>query len=398
MIRATVIPPPFTGDRQPPLSYMHQHHANLVRPQVRLVGLGFLLLTLGWLAALPAAAGDSGSDEGMISNILSTFGGWVHMGRDSATYDYYEALEHDAPEPIDKARAALAMAEVRWQAGKWWKAHEAYQHVATNYASLVPFDEVMEREFTIAKDHFEGNKGRFLFFHFSSNDKAIKIYDAILKVGPYSGVGARALYRSALLAVQEKDYEDAANRFHRLLTSYPESALSADARADLAQTLLTQAKDFDGDGTLAHEARGELDRFVARYPNHPRRAEVDTNRLAAQEIEASRLLFLGKFYQRPFHWQPAAAQRYLEDCITQFPRTESAREAAEQLAAMGRPLPAGTVLPPPVNLDSDYEAGGPGAPGSPAAVPKPKRYLDRADLKDKWLLPLEDLNPPQEQP
>jgi len=340
-------------------------------------------LVLGWpvSAAPPPPPGDPSDalpapDAGSSPAI---FGDWLlgllGQSENRATAKFYRAVELAASDPRDKARAALAQAEAFWRAGRWWAAYEAYRHVTTNYASLVPFDEVLERQFYLAREHFEGNQGRFLWFKLSSNAKAIEIYDHLLKVAPYSTAGTKALYRSALCEVAEKNYERASDRFNRLLTTYPESALSPLARADLAATLLRAAKDFDGDGTLSRQARTELDRFIAKYPEHPRANEAMENLRQAREQDAARLLFLGQFYQRPVHLKEDASRRYLEACIRDFPETTSATRAAELLAAAGHELPAD--LPRP-------------ALRPPAAGP-----TDPAQA-EKWLLPLEDLKAPGE--
>ena len=79
-------------------------------------------------------------------------------------------------------------------------------------------------------------------------------------------------------------------------------------------------------------------------PNYPRKAEVELILTSANEVEAARLLDLGKFYLRPSHLKPNAAKVYFQELQQKYPGTKSAWEAKELLdthaAFQNAPQPA----------------------------------------------------------
>ena len=309
----------------------------------------------GWEAEVPPEVLARG--DGLLSKLpkLNLFG----RSAASRGVRYYERIEKNSASVRDRARATLAQAELHFQAKDFWAAHECYKRALENYAGHVPFNDVLEREYDIATQHFQGRQGRVLFLRVSTNDKARQIYDLIVKAGPYAEAAPKALYQSGLLAVSDRDFDDAVDCFTRLISGYGDNPLAADARIDMAAALLLAAEDADGDGRRTLRGRRELQSFLARYPDHPRRPEAQEKMAAAAEIEGQRLLALAEFYLRPAHFREAAAREYLRQIVDELGATGAAKRAAELLAtppASGEP--AAAPLPEPAASDGPGPAGG----------------------------------------
>ena len=332
-------------------------------------------LALVAAAAPPVSEEDQGWEAQVPPEALERRGNlWLDLlklklfksSAEERTLAYYQGLERNSANRKDRARATLIQAELQLQAEEYWEAYQTYRRALTNYASFVPFNAVLSREFDIALQHFEGRKGRLLFVKFSTNDKALEIYDHILEVGRYSPAAPKALYQSGMISFMEGKLDEAIEKFTRLVTDYPRSALAPNARIELSSALLLAAAEADGDGALAAKARRQLRQVAAADPSHERIETVDGRLQAADEIEARRLLALAEFYRRPAHLRDASSRRYLNSIVTKYAKTSSARKAETILASLPAEGAAPTPAPPPVAAPKRPRP-------RPAAAPAPAR-------------------------
>lgn len=285
---------------------------------------------------------------------------------------YYRIIEKESVNLRNRARAIVAQGYCQMRLGEQWKAYKLFRRALDDYATFVPFEEVLDYEFQVAGQFF-GSKGKqVLGMRFSSDHMAAEIYDHIVEVAPYSRQAPEALYQSGVLTMNMRSYEESADKFRRLLNRYPRSEVAGAAYVALADVLLRAAEQGDGDGLKVREARRQLSRFFSRHPDHEGVARARELELQAAEIEAGRLLELARFYVRKHHRRAAAARRYLKEVITDYPGTASAAEAEELLAELG--AGDGGEAESSEEVDGAAEAndaGGGGGAGEAEAEPAP---------------------------
>lgn len=321
-------------------------------------------------------------------------------GKFKAARKTFELVEQRSLSSRERAHAILAQGDCLLREGNEYKAFQKYKKAVDNYSSFIPMQRVLESEKRIADKYFAGNFGRFLFFHYSTRDKAVEVYTAITKAAPYGPLAATCLNLAAQQLWDDKEYQQSVDKYAELVTKYPDYEHAADARLEYVHELLQYAAISDGDGLLIAKANTELDKFLKLYPTHARADEARALRAEAREIEAKRLVYLGEFYQRHDSTRLPAASRYLGRVIKDFHDTKAAPEAEAQkalvdakLAAANQPIP-GVDAPEGESGEGTTTTGTgtPGAPGFKPGVP----ILEGTRNSDKWLLPIPDLHPPKE--
>ncbi len=244
---------------------------------------------------------------------------------------FYKKIEKNSVNLNNKAKAVVAHGRCYEKMQKHWNAYIQYKRAVDEYANYIPFIEILDKEFSIANEFSKGKKDKFLFFSFSTNGKAIEIYEHIAQAGPYAAITPEALYRSGLLSLKIKDYDQAAANFTEIISRYPRSKFVADARIDFADALLRNAAEADGDGSLVRQAHKQLIIFFNRHKNHPRNDEAQKLLSSALADKAKNLLYLGQFYINQSHKRIPASKRYLGQVVADYQDTESARLAEKLL-------------------------------------------------------------------
>ncbi len=116
------------------------------------------------------------------------------------------------------------------------------------------------------------------------NEEAVSAFEAVLREGDNSRFAPFALNHLAAIALQRKDFDDAATLYERVAVTAQETSVGADALFANAHALMA-AQRFKA----AQEA---FTRFLNRYPSHPRSTQARAQRaiaLARQDRHAEAL-------------------------------------------------------------------------------------------------------------
>ena len=235
----------------------------------------------------------------------------------------YKKAAKKLEKPIFKADMLLKEAECYFEANKSQKAYDAFRALMKDYALYVPYDVVVERLRVLAQRFTEG-KG--IIFGIRDPETAIEIYFLILTDAPSIHVSLDDRLRLAGLLKKVGRNEEAIVVYQDILKM--DSTLD-DVRLDLAQLLMELCKQGDGDGSIRRTASRQAKMILDRNPDYSRKAEVELILATTNEVEASRMLELGKFYLRSGHLKPAAAKVYLQELMQKYPGTKSAWEAKD---------------------------------------------------------------------
>lgn len=293
----------------------------------------------------------------------------------------YERLEARSRVPEVRMQAVLCQAYLNLSLEKYYPAFEAFRRAVEVYGNIltdvqvpvrqqrpVSFPEVLQTEFNLAEEQFGPGKGKFLWWHYSTGDKAIIIYQHVAIAAPASPLAPRALLCCAQIATADGLEQKAIEFYSRLLSRYPHSPQAADARIGIADAYLGAAEVADGDGRLTHEAVRHLRLFLDEFPQDPRAEKAREVLARSQEVEARRLYRLASFYLKASHAAPAAARRYLVEIKSFYANTSVAPKAAALLAK----LPEEGAAAVPAGKSGGKAAAGPHLvtpPPLPGATP-----------------------------
>jgi outer membrane protein assembly factor BamD len=121
------------------------------------------------------------------------------------------------------------------------------------------------------------------------------------------------------------DHALASGQFDRLLRDFPASIYEADARFLLARCDDLQSHGAMLDQTETERAMGRYREFLGAHPDHPRAAEAQARLAALRDRLAEKRFKNGRLYVR--QRQYAAADRYLQSVIADFPESKWAASA-----------------------------------------------------------------------
>jgi outer membrane protein assembly factor BamD (BamD/ComL family) len=235
--------------------------------------------------------------------------------------------------------------------------------------------------------------GKASVLRIKNPELAIEVYESFLKVAMMGQHAPQDMLRLAALKEKVEDVDGAITTYRDLTKRFPTVPESAQARLDIARLLLKRSGRGYGDGRHLREAKFELQRVQKDTAGAERAAEAQTMQSTVSEAQASRLLALGKFYQRRYSYRPETSRRYLHDVIRFYPNTQAAAAAGVLLAK----LEPGYVPGHTGAVAGTMGANGELVSGTPEKVEpppeKPVRYLPaETEPVKKWLLPLEDLS------
>ena len=163
----------------------------------------------------------------------------------------------------------------------------------------------------------------------SGRSLAIDIYDEVAAVLPHHELGARALYAKARILYLSGDYSGSIEGFQLLIRRFPSTELAADSYVAISKVYAKRIVSEFHNPDLLSLGRINSRLFTEEFPEDPRQAEIEENLLLMEEHYAQGLYDAACFYQKK--GSADGARLYFEAVVRQFPRTQSARSAEQQL-------------------------------------------------------------------
>lgn len=221
--------------------------------------------------------------------------------------------------------------------GKIREAFDEYQILMENYSGrFANYDEVLARQFEIAKTVMNTRKGRVLFLPgFEAPERAIPLFEKIIQNGPRSPHAAEAQFLIGQAYENSFQYELAVVAYIATLHRYPNSPFAEGAAFGRARSLYAISKDYPNDQRALAEAWAGLMVFIRAFPNSDYRNEALDMRGVLLERKAQAAFDIADYYDRIAKRPDAALESY-QDFIRQFPDstlTARARERITQLAS-----------------------------------------------------------------
>lgn len=216
------------------------------------------------------------------------------------------------------------------------RAFKEYQRAMTLHPKQVNYDETLMRQ-TVIADRFLAGQWFKLWGYvpfFRSMDKTTKLYEDVVRNGPYHTTGPEAQLKIGTAREKQKDFPKAVKAYAKAADRYsdrPEIASEALFRAGLAYN--KEVKTAEYDQGVAGDAINTFNDFKALYPKDPRITEVDRI-ISALRVEQARSAFqTAKFYEnKRKNWQGAVV--YYNESLLKDPNSPFAGKAREKIAAL----------------------------------------------------------------
>lgn len=187
-------------------------------------------------------------------------------------------------------------------------AFNAYQQIIEKYPKSGQYDEVLWRQYEIANRFLAGEWFRLwnLVPLYPSMDETAKLYEKIVKNGPYSDVAPHAQLRIGAAREKQKNYADAVKAYDTAADRYHDQpVIAADAMYRIGYAWEKQADTAEYDQGAAAQAIASYTDFMTFYPDDKRvaLAQQSISKLKAEQVRGN--FEIAKFYEKGHKWAGA---------------------------------------------------------------------------------------------
>jgi len=229
------------------------------------------------------------------------------------------------------------------QTGQDERAFKTYQKLIEQYPKLTNYNEVVERQFIIANRFLAGEFYRLwdLVPFFPSMEKTIKLYEQIIKNGPYSEVAPQAQMNIAaahekkkVLFVTVPDYAAAAKSYERAADHYAEQKWGTEALYKSGISYTKQAKRAEYDQSIAGQAIATFTDFVTLHPDDTRVSEAKKLMESLRAEQARGSYEIAQYYEKKRRW--AGAKIYYNEVLQKDPESKYASLAKSRIDSINK--------------------------------------------------------------
>lgn len=245
----------------------------------------------------------------------------------------YRRLIRRWPTAYATQEARLHLGECLSALGFHYKAFLEYQNLVKKHPNSEFLETALQREFEIGNIFLSGEKHKVWRLQmFSGYDKAIEIFEDIIKTAPYGKLGPNAQLRLGMVYEKLKQYPEAVAAYEKLVERYPQHPLAETAQFAIGVTYGKQAGSADYDATVANKAITAFQDYLIRYPKSDRVSDVEKQLAALKQEQGQGLFHIGEFYEKQGNIK--AALVYYNEVIAENPKASWGIAAQQKVARL----------------------------------------------------------------
>ncbi len=303
--------------------------------------------------SLMRPARDTPAAQLAYARALRDSGHWIRASR------HYRALVASWPAAPEAPVAQYEAARLLDHRGRYDAAFAQYQVLLDRYPGDTAFDEVVGRQFAIAKAAMNTRRYRLLLGGFRTPGHAIPYLGHVVTNAPQLEAAAEAQYLIGRIQADAGNLEQAEQAFETVQFRFPGSPFAADAAFGRAETLYRLSRKSPEDDPLAAEAWAALDRYVQQHPETAGHGRARAWRDEIHARRAHRAFDRAAFYERTAR-KPAAALEAYRLFVRRFPRSEWTPGAERRIQELQQTL--GDIEHDEPNPEDASPAGEPDRP------------------------------------
>lgn len=255
---------------------------------------------------------------------------------------FYEAKNLDrAIEEFEKIPAAFPSsrlaAEGVYYSAICWEAKNDLAKSADNYQKLIdkyPYSDrikdAIKHEFEIANKFAQGEKVKVVGVALlPGQEKALELYQHVVKNAPFGSYGDEAQFQIGEVYKSIGDYQEAQKAYQMVVDEYPNSALVAKARYQIAYVAMMASKKSQYSDEYAQRAIDEFQGFKEAYPSNAQAVEADESIKILRAKKAQTNYEVAAFYDKQKKYD--SAKVYYQGVVTDYPETPAAATAKKRL-------------------------------------------------------------------
>jgi len=258
--------------------------------------------------------------------------------------DAYRRVIGRWPQSSSAQDAQFGLAECLGAIDYYYQAFKEYQKLLEKHPNSPRFDTVLQRQFEIGNLFLAGERQKAWGVRwFPSIDRAIEVFEIVVKNGPYSKVAVEAQFRIGLAYEKQKDYLAAVHAYEKLLERYPKDPLAESAQFQIGYAYKEESQRSEYDQNAANQAIAAFSDFLLRYPASEKVSPAQRYLVALKDEQAKGLYNIGRFYEKNQRYKSALI--YYNDVIEKNPASGWATQAKEKVARL-TPLAAEKTATP----------------------------------------------------
>jgi outer membrane protein assembly factor BamD len=233
------------------------------------------------------------------------------------------------------SKAQLQLADLLLLQGRWKAAFDAYQTLITRYPETPEFEGAVARQVLIANSFLDMRKVMVLGYGvpvpgITGIEQAAKMYEVILQNAPYSIYAPITQFNLGLAFQRGKKIKEARDAYQKVLDKYPNSDVCDDALYQIGyiymQLGLTSSSQDLSALVLARET---FEDFLLQYPKSEKAPQARDNLAEIGRSEAGNLMGIARFYDWSKDYK--AAVIYYNDVVRKQPKTADAELAKTRI-------------------------------------------------------------------
>ncbi len=246
----------------------------------------------------------------------------------------YRQFLKDSPASGLASKAQYRVAELLESTGDLSKAFDAYQTLISRFPDTPEFEKSVSRQVLIANEYLAGRKLKFLGMELvPATDRAEQMYTSILKNAPFSKNAPVAQFNLGLTYEKQGKAKEAAAAYQGVLDKYPNNPIADDALYQIGYVYMqVGATGRSQDLSALVQAKNTFEDFLLQYPNSEKAAQARDNLASIGGRESGDLLAVAMFYDRYKNYRAAAI--YYNDVIRRQPGTKNAKYAGERIQVL----------------------------------------------------------------
>jgi outer membrane protein assembly factor BamD len=260
----------------------------------------------------------------------------------------YRRLIRRWPTAYATQEARLHLGECLSALGFHYKAFLEYQNLIQKHPNSDFLETALQREFEIGNLFLSGEKHKVWRLQiFSSYDKAIEVFEKIVKTAPFSKVGPDAQLRLGMAYERLKQYPEAVMAYEKLIERYPQHPLAETAQFAIGVAYGKQAGSADYDATAANKAITAFQDFLVRYSRSDRVPDAEKQLVSLKQEQGKGLFHIGEFYEK--QGNAKAAVIYYNEVIAENSKSSWGIAAQQKVARLtpASPSPSPVSTPAP---------------------------------------------------
>jgi outer membrane protein assembly factor BamD len=212
------------------------------------------------------------------------------------------------------------------------RAFKEYQKVVERYPRLELFQEVLQRQFSIADLYLQGKWFKLWGYipYGPSMDKTAGMFEKIVDTGPYSDVAPQAQLKIGAAREKQKDFPAAVKAYEIAADRYNDRpAVAAEAIYRQGISYWKQAQKAEYDQSAAASAIEAFTDFITLYPSDPRVKECQQLIDGLHAEQARGNFEIALFYEKKHKYQGALV--YYNEVLLVDPASKRAEEARNRI-------------------------------------------------------------------